>query len=112
MKFNSQICTTREQSERLLQLGLKKETADMHYWRYTITGNWCLAAQPYEEDDDIPAWSLARIVELIDEAVQIDEDVCCLHDVCFTISNDLYDNLCDCIEWLINEEYFNKEYLV
>lgn len=31
MRFNSQICTTREQSERLLVLGLKKETADMMY---------------------------------------------------------------------------------
>ena len=31
MVFNSQICTTREQSERLLALGLKKETADMVY---------------------------------------------------------------------------------
>ena len=30
--FNSQICTTREQSERLLALGLKKDTADMYYW--------------------------------------------------------------------------------
>ena len=29
MKFNSQICTTKEQSERLIALGLKKETADM-----------------------------------------------------------------------------------
>lgn len=28
MEFNSQICTTKEQSERLLALGLKKETAD------------------------------------------------------------------------------------
>ena len=28
MKFNSQICTTEEQSERLLALGLKAETAD------------------------------------------------------------------------------------
>ena len=27
--FKSQICTSREQSERLLALGLKKETADM-----------------------------------------------------------------------------------
>lgn len=27
----SQICTTREQFERLLALGLKKETADMAY---------------------------------------------------------------------------------
>lgn len=33
MKFNftSQICTSREQSERLLALGLKAETADMRY---------------------------------------------------------------------------------
>lgn len=31
--FKSQICTTREQSERLIALGIKKETADMtrHY---------------------------------------------------------------------------------
>lgn len=31
MEFKSQICTTREQSEKLLALGLKKETADMVY---------------------------------------------------------------------------------
>ena len=36
MKFNSQICTTREQSGRLLALGLKKETADMT-WDYSHT---------------------------------------------------------------------------
>lgn len=30
-KFKSQVCTTREQSERLVALGLKKETADMVY---------------------------------------------------------------------------------
>ena len=29
MKFNSQICTTQIQSERLLALGLKNKTADM-----------------------------------------------------------------------------------
>ena len=27
--FKSQVCTTIEQSRRLLELGLKKETADM-----------------------------------------------------------------------------------
>ena len=31
MKFESQICTTREQSQRLLDMGLKPETADMVY---------------------------------------------------------------------------------
>lgn len=30
-KFKSRICTTREQSERLLALGLRPETADMSY---------------------------------------------------------------------------------
>lgn len=34
MNFKSQICTTREQSERLTALGLKKETADM-VWHFT-----------------------------------------------------------------------------
>lgn len=31
LKFNSKVCTTREQSQRLLELGLKPETADMYY---------------------------------------------------------------------------------
>ena len=31
LKFNSQVCTTREQSQRLLDLGLKPETADCQY---------------------------------------------------------------------------------
>ena len=30
MNFKSQIATTREQSERLLALGIKPETADMY----------------------------------------------------------------------------------
>ena len=38
-KFNSQICTSREQSERLLKLGLKKETADMMYYQWS-EGYW------------------------------------------------------------------------
>ena len=42
MKFNSQICTSREQSERLLALGLKKETADMFWmeeWKFNEKTN-------------------------------------------------------------------------
>lgn len=35
-KFNSQRCTTREQSERLLSMGLKPETADM-VWKYRLS---------------------------------------------------------------------------
>lgn len=36
--FESQICTTKEQSERLIALGLKKETADMCYFKKDIYG--------------------------------------------------------------------------
>ena len=49
MEFNSQICTTREQSEKLLALGLKKETADMvyHYQKSRIEAmRWVLEPHP------------------------------------------------------------------
>lgn len=85
MEFNTQICTTREQSKRLLAMGLKPETADM-CWHYT--NSRCEALQwqlnPHRpttrktftgsierlgEDafdriwgKDIPAWSLHRIM--------------------------------------------------
>ena len=49
MEFKSQLCTTREQSEKLLSLGLKKETADMvyHYQKSRIeTMQWELRPHP------------------------------------------------------------------
>ena len=73
MNFNSQICTTREQSERLLALGLKKETADMFYAAiHNGTKTVGYRVSPiYNEynfeifTDDIPAWSLHRLWELL-----------------------------------------------
>lgn len=78
MNFNSQICTTREQSERLLALGLKKETADMTIHIKNNDG-WYVTAEPfYEWEDDmntipsleetepiLPAWSLHRLLEFL-----------------------------------------------
>ena len=49
MNFISQICTTREQSERLLALGLKPETADMtyHYTKSKVLAlEWELQTKP------------------------------------------------------------------
>ena len=40
MNFKSQICTTREQSERLFALGLKPETADMVYHFTKSKSEW------------------------------------------------------------------------
>ena len=132
--FNSQICTTREQSECLLALGLKKETADMFYAAIHI-GPEIVGYQVspiYNEynfeifPDDIPAWSLHRLIEMMPLDVVPEGGF----DNIFTLTKDssgysieydgfsyyykknIYDTLIEGIEHLIKEEYFNKEYLV
>ena len=65
LKFNSQICTTKEQSQRLLDLGLKSETADMVYQAIGATpfNKW----KEHEiQEDFFPAWSLHRLIEILD----------------------------------------------
>ena len=130
--FKSQICTSREQSERLLALGLKKETADMWYPHFASTCPIPLVDETLASDD-IPAWSLHRLIEMIPKCVRShsseDDSLRHLYVPKFdyqgvTIDNideifadfyqhtDLFDNIIDCIEWLIKEGYFNKEYLV
>ena len=99
MKFNSQICTTREQSERLLALGLNKETADIR----GVEGI---------EHTPTYAWSLHRLIEMLGEVIQTNGKYLSLPDFGFYESQNLYDNVINCIEWLIKEGYFNKEYLV
>lgn len=72
MKFKSQICTTKEQSKKLLVLGLKKETADMCWESTTLNGK--LITYPAQDvwhcstaitDYHIPAWSLHRLLEIM-----------------------------------------------
>lgn len=124
--FNSQICTTKEQSERLLALGLKKETADMWYphfaKRYPIP-----LVDEVLTTDDIPAWSLHRLIEMMPFDVIPEGGF----DNCFTLiknypkgysveydgfsyyhKENIYDTIIDGIEHLIKEGYFNKKYLV
>ena len=104
-KFNSQICTTREQSERLLALGLKKETADMGMYYSELRGCDVVFENERNEfdEDDIPAWSLHRLWELDNiNYIQLDnkEEIA-----------KLYDCVIDNIEAQIKEGNFNKEYL-
>lgn len=129
--FNSQICTTREQSERLLALGLKKETADMFYAYYKdrIGYDWYLVPRPatFGDKRSIPAWSLHRLIEMMPLDVVPEGGF----DNIFTLTKgypsgysveydgfsyyhkkNIYDTLIEGIEHLIKEGYFNKEYLV
>lgn len=78
LEFKSQIATTREQSEKLIALGLKPETADMYlekcrlpeagdYYLHTLNMN--IDAEHWFRSrinrDIIPAWSLSRLLELL-----------------------------------------------
>ena len=129
MKFNSQICTTRDQSERLLALGLKKETADMVYQYLNQFDGWYL--HPLSEEEgiihtEIPAWSLHRLIEMMptmikrhnqlwelsingEGVIYFRKDTTALIE---DIADNVFDNMIGIIEWLIKEGYFNKEYLV
>lgn len=100
MKFNSQICTTEEQSERLLALGLKKETADM--------AHQCIGVSPYKvwdkseiSDNLFPAWSLHRLIEIADQRAVSP----------FSSIGNLYDDIIAHIQSLIHLGYINAEYL-
>lgn len=139
-KFNSQICTTRDQSERLLALGLKKETADCHYegrknryeeWEVSVIGG-CYYRWDY------PAWSLHRLIEMIPDKIAYptiydsaplrisknsmyylhrffdkygEEDFSTVGDNEAIGSHNVYDYAVSVIGFLIKEGHFNKEYL-
>lgn len=131
LNFNSAICTSREQSERLLTLGLKKETADMGIVKSTneiYVG--CPTDYSFENGLHIPAWSLHRLMEMVpfnlrdkkgytyDFLIEDDNTISYYY---FSEQSwyctkywgkaNLYDNFIDCIEWLIKEDCFNKDYL-
>lgn len=129
LKFNSQIGTTIEQSKRLLELGLKPETADMSYYildyepvltigmaqvyRETIKGGKIIRQQNAEI---IPAWSLHRLIEMCNKTqfgmtISIYNNEVTVDGDLFEVLDNTYDNLISVIEWLIKGGHFNKEYL-
>ena len=111
--FKSQICTSKSQSETLLKLGLKKETADCYLFEYdkekykVIAESWLdlIADEKYYsqyKDVCFPAWSLGRLLEVM--RMKASSQIVPLDDT--------FDRLIEGIETRIKEGYFNKEYLV
>lgn len=115
--FNSQVCTDRFQSERLLALGLKKETADCGIYYSELAGCDRMFAkiETEFEADEIPAWSLHRLLYLIPKKVNIDGYRFPLRfDVLMRLdeADDMYEYIIDVLERVIKGGSFNKEYLV
>lgn len=139
MDFTSQICTTKEQSKKLISLGLKAETADMcyqaHYFKVDGISLDCIYSlephPPLNNDDYIPAWSLHRLIVMMPKILikdlsrwylsiipyyndMVSYDYCGVMEPCYLFKgnhNNVYTNIINCIEWLIKEGHFNKEYL-
>lgn len=115
MEFNSQICTTREQSDRLLKLGIKAETADMtrttfnkfaYDFPYVASIRFLITNKGAKFSDIEPAWTLDRLIEMIK-----DSDTPENYKVDFHVGLNRYDEIIALIQSLIHIGKFNKEYL-
>jgi hypothetical protein len=110
LKFNSQVCTTIEQSQRLLELGLKPETADMYYHEGSEDGAGNIEYHRNirtERDnilfpDYIPAWSLHRLIELLNP-----KTIEFAMPTVYGVYEDVIYNISECIK----NGYISKEYL-
>lgn len=140
--LESQICTTMEQSKRLLKLGVKPETADMLHYKSASMKIWGVLATPYSKEVNglekyyFPAWSLHRLIAMLPNVIYTTilsvpinyPDIKIIdfeHNSIEYLNRSgyrrmfyknkgkyaLYNNIIDCIEWLIQEGHFNKEYL-
>ena len=118
MEFNIQVCTSRQQSQKLLEIGLKQDTADMvyqpHYNKDGVLENYFEpkilkgAMRKYVINNDeafkdyIPAWSLNRLLDLY---VPVgDPNMWSITDVNF-------DRLVEYIRFAIINGNFPKDYL-
>ena len=131
--FKSQMCTTVAQSELLLALGLKKDTADMGSVRnlvQTTSNGTREVIFPFTPDnweanpDSIPRWSLHRLIGMMPRCVDGGYRLAISYDhieyrttynevtAWWRGGGNTYDMIIETIEWLIKEGYFNKEYLV
>ena len=63
--MENKIATSVEQSKKLLELGIDRNTSDMYYW----CGEKLRIGRPKTQDNDysIPAWSLTALVEMLPE---------------------------------------------
>lgn len=114
LKFNSQICTTKEQSQRLLDWGLKPETADMSYYKLDDESVLTIGiAQVYREiikggkivekqnAEVFPAWSLHRLMEILDPpSIEF-----------YLLSCNPYEEIIFNISECVKNGYLNQEYL-
>ena len=123
-EFYTQVCTTIEQSNKLIELGINPDTADMGWFKaYSLKGEiYKPFIKEYKLENyktDIPAWSLHRLLKMLPEETYIDGELIELlitptavayQDEDYFImaggisGENIYGDIINCIEYLIKEE--------
>lgn len=126
----NQICTNKEQSSRLLEAGVRPETADMYldeFERLVAFEYRRIKSKAYQ-DTVLPTWSLSKLIDMIPDQIECEGYNYYLfilpRDKEFTIKysagsnlaqsycrESFFDAITEMIEWLIKEGYLDKKYL-
>ena len=114
LKNKTMVCTSIEQSNRLVELGINPKTADMGWFKaYSLREE---IYKPYikgykleNHQSDIPAWSIYKLIEIISIDVTFKNEFIVINNntKMFNSSTNVYDNLIDVIEYLINDNKIN-----
>lgn len=72
----NKICTSIEQSQKLIELGIDVSTADMYWW--ATSKRYYMEAMDdgdfNEREGHIPAWSLTALLGIIPDKISIDNE--------------------------------------
>lgn len=98
----NKICTSIEQSKKLIELGIDVYTADM-FWKNGVSDKYIQCFTPFvscgtnmDYDYDIPAWSLSALLGLIPPGNILLRDALSGKYKCInTVDSDYYDNPLD-----------------
>ena len=125
----NQICTNKEQSSRLLEAGIRPETADMYLdeFELPVAFEYGRVEKHVGQDMAFSAWSLSKMIEMLPTNINgyilsVDfenkgmeysmTNFCDRLDYLYIKGyENLFDGIIDCIEWLIKEGHLDNKYL-
>lgn len=123
----NQICTTKEQSSRLLEAGVKPKTADMYLDEFErlVAFEYSRIKSKAYQDTVLPTWSLSKLIDMIPDQIECEGYNYYLfilpRDKEFTIKysagsnlaqsycrESFFDAITEMIEWLIKEGHLDN----
>lgn len=133
----NQICTNKKQSSRLLEAGVRPDTADMYLdeFELPVAFEYGRVEKHVDQDMAFPAWSLSKLIDMMPPAIDslgtlylcaglnakkynADNKVKAhQYSIEYGIGrashryDDPIDALIETIEWLIKEGYLDKKFL-